>query len=584
MAEFPVAAAAIGLTVTTFTLCVQALQLLGQARKSANDMLGFGIAIDMEISRLIIWGQNSGISNGKLDPSLEPVRSLIDRVLGALLATLRDAQALASKYGIQGTIDAEIPSAAESSQNDLDKVDILALPLQVVRSALAKHRDMCLKLKKQSTVAHVTTWTIKDAKKARSLIKAVKSFVDGLDQLLTESQRASLDAEATAVKIAILGTSNWKQPAKALAAIENATSGLHESIALPARLSRLRLEWEMETAAPTVVASPAALAKPLSLPQTQIRPLDFSRSVATFDGRELIIEWHHLLPGEESGEAGQARARQAARLAQLFQELRGHEKEYAILECVGFVDNRYNLPPRLGIAFAMPSITPSPPHSLHDYLSSKEFETFLPPLGERFELARKIAGGFLQFFQLGWHHKCIRSHFIGFFPSTAAGNPSIHRPYIMGFAYSRPHEHGISDQERHRTPELELYTHPEYQYVQEPGRHRLLYDMYSIGMLLFEIGMWRPLRVYFSRMKREDESLTTVSFGAKLLERESANLEFRMGRHFKDAVAQCLTGGLGMEISASASPLSTVGENLGNQGLKLAYFERVVKALDVCQA
>ncbi|KAK0716012.1 prion-inhibition and propagation-domain-containing protein [Lasiosphaeris hirsuta] len=575
MASFPVAASAIGLTVTTFTLCVEGLQAIRRARRSPGTMLNFDIGIDIETARLLLWGHNSGVAAGLLDPSLEPVRPLIDRILGTLLSGLRDAQGLKSKYGIRISDGQDTDAPAASMSMD-GHVDILGLPVQVVKLALRRHNEQCKSLKEQTSVFQKTKWAIKDEKKASKLVKDAKSFVDRLNQLLTESQKASLDAETTAVKIAILGT-NWNHPAKALAAIENATSGLHESIAMPARLSRLRLEMEMEVAAPTLEPGLGSLPQPLVLAHNQVRPLDFSRSLVRHGGRDMIIEWRHLQAREVSGEKGEARARQAARLVQLFQELRGHENDYPILECVGFVDNRHNIPARLGVAFAMPakSLGPeaSPPWSLHDYLMSNRFEAFLPSLGERFELARRIARGFLQFFQFGWHHKSIRSHIIGFFPEN--DSPTVRTPYIMGFAYSRPHEKGVSDQER-RTTELQLYQHPEDQGRDEPG-HKLIYDMYGIGMLLFEIGMWRSIGAYYARWNRNDRSLEVGSFGSKLIEVESANLEFRMGSHFKSAVIDCLTSNLGTgEVTNMEDP--------GARDLKLSYFEKVVKKLDLCRA
>ncbi|KAL4734294.1 hypothetical protein BDV11DRAFT_174908 [Aspergillus similis] len=515
-------------------------------------MLSFSIGVDLEIARLLLWGQNSGLTTGQLDPRLT-----------------QNAETLKTRFGVDLIQD-------EDGNNEPaptgESVDILALPLPVVRSSLAKYRATARDKAEKTGIISKYRWTLIDSDKAFSLLKEIKYFVDGLNQLLTESQKKSFDAEMTAMKLAILGT-NWPHRCEALSAIETAASGSYESIAVPARLARLRLEEDMETVAPTVThnAHPAT-ASPLDLPDDLIQGPDSNRCLVRHAGKQILIEWRVLLNNEAAGEMGKARYEQAIRLVQLFKEVHKHKTQYLIFDCLGLVDQRHHQPPRLGFAFGLP-LSPSGgepnPISLHDYLWEAQFKQFLPPLGERFELARKIARGFLQFFQLGWYYKSISSHIIYFLPDGASW--SVSDPYIMGFAYSRPQEKGTSDRQI-RTDDLDLYQHPSYQCQGAPG-HRLLYDIYSIGMVLFEIGTWRPIKAYFDRMKSEDRPLTNMIFGTKLMGREIANLEFRMGTHFKDAVSTCLRG-----------DFQTDDEVEGDLNLKLAYFEKVIKKLDLCRA
>jgi len=63
-------------------------------------------------------------------------------------------------------------------------------------------------------------------------------------------------------------------------ALENATSGKYESIALPARLARLKLEFEMEELAP-LPSEPGPLpAHPLPVTYEHIAPIDADHSTA----------------------------------------------------------------------------------------------------------------------------------------------------------------------------------------------------------------------------------------------------------------------------------------------------------------
>jgi len=420
-------------------------------------------------------------------------------------------------------------------------------------------------------------WAVWDEKRAIGFVEAVRGYVTSLNNLLTASQRAARDAEDDALRTVLLGR-NWGKPVETFRALENATSGKYESIALPARLARLKLEFEMEELAP-LPSEPGPLpAHPLPVTYEHITPIDADHSTATFHNDRLLIEWRTLKPSEAQGERARLRTKQTAMLAGIFKELKAQPTTYRILACEGYIDQRDHIPSRLGIAFNMPSLAPSRQdenikarqyYSLHDYLASQGFEDFEPPLESRFKLARELARGFLQFHRLGWLHKSICSHNIVFFPPD--GNPSIESPRILGFAYSRPTEDGISDLVK-QDEELELYRHPGYQ-GRSPGSFRLRYDIFSIGMLLYEIGRWRPIMNSYARYKGKDPEVTPASFAKTLVENERRDLEFRMGTNYADATWRCLEGSFGDKVDDS-----------DEVELKLSYFNTVVRALDICQA
>ena len=137
-------------------------------------------------------------------------------------------------------------------------------------------------------------------------MEAIKGFVDGLNKLLKESQKTKLDAETTALRIAILGT-NWSQPVKTFHTIEAATVGRYESLALPARLARLRLELEMEEVAPSLSDAGQVPPVPLSVQHDQLHALEADHSLGNYGGTDILIEWRNLSISELTGERGKAR-------------------------------------------------------------------------------------------------------------------------------------------------------------------------------------------------------------------------------------------------------------------------------------
>jgi hypothetical protein len=103
--------------------------------------------------------------------------------------------------------------------------------------------------------------------------------------------------------------------------------------------------------------------------------------------------------------------------------------------------------------------------------------------------------------------------------------------------------------------------------------YRTRYDLFSIGLLLFEIAKWRPLNTYFTRLQKQNAKMTPETFASTLVEKEKDELEFRMGTHYATSLLTCLNGIFGVQ-----------GEDPKDTCLKLAYFDKVVKNLALCRA
>jgi hypothetical protein len=145
----------------------------------------------------------------------------------------------------------------------------------------------------------------------------------------------------------------------------------------------------------------------------------------------------------------------------------------------------------------------------------------------------------------------------------------VSSPYILGFAYSRSVTKGVSVASP-SDPTLVIYRYPAY--LQSVKRKfRLRYDFFSIGLLLFEIAKWRPLWKYYTEMHKPE----VETFVSELCAKEAADLEFRVGKTYKDAMFACLEGSFGVEDDREPEE---------DKELKLAFFEKVVKVLDQCQA
>ncbi|KAL3494898.1 hypothetical protein BJX62DRAFT_233868 [Aspergillus germanicus] len=162
---------------------------------------------------------------------------------------------------------------------------------------------------------------------------------------------------------------------------------------------------------------------------------------------------------------------------------------------------------------------------------------FRPPsLEQRLFLAQQLASSVYSFGVVRWYHKDLNSWNIIFFrDSTASATLMFESPYVTGFSISRPD----SKTEKSLNKDLEartIYLHPSLRVVdpEKRPRYHLKYEMYSLGLLLFEIGVWRTLD------RIVDASLPPPEFKTKVIDRCNKDLPFFTGSRYREIVLRCL--------------------------------------------
>ncbi|KAF5227596.1 hypothetical protein FAUST_11666 [Fusarium austroamericanum] len=159
---------------------------------------------------------------------------------------------------------------------------------------------------------------------------------------------------------------------------------------------------------------------------------------------------------------------------------------------------------------ALPSYSADPtrePTSLYSLLpttSRKNFDKFgmtkrlsrntLPTLEERYRLAHALSDGNLSLLSVSWLHKSLCSWNVLLFRSrTSQGTIDFDKPLIVGFGVSRrekPEE--VTIDTRDLNSPLQLWQHPDL-CGSTHVRFQPKYDLYSLGLILFEIAMWQDL-------------------------------------------------------------------------------------------
>jgi hypothetical protein len=211
-----------------------------------------------------------------------------------------------------------------------------------------------------------------------------------------------------------------------------------------------------------------------------------------------------------------------------------HGEQFGLLSCLGFYhdDNQ----PRYGLVYKHPIQETAGDAGRHirtvfDVLS--DAKVLPPPLAYRFKLAHSLAAAVSFVHKIGWVHKGLRSSNV---IVTMALKEVIHLtepPFLIGFEHSRPDESKISTEGPSQDKDGTLYQHPAY--LATDCNYTQSHDYYSLGMLLLEVGHWRPLAALVNL-----KNLTPNEARTKLTEKRVPTLGHLMGETYQSIVEICL--------------------------------------------
>jgi serine/threonine protein kinase len=198
-------------------------------------------------------------------------------------------------------------------------------------------------------------------------------------------------------------------------------------------------------------------------------------------------------------------------------------------------------------------------------------------LGRRFVIAQTLASALMCLHLADWLHKAIRSENILFFAESMADAGST-LPYLVGFEYSRPDTQDERTEDIADGDEYVYYRHPEAHFVpiadlQQPlggaGRYSKVYDIYSLGVILIELGLFKSTRSIVRGYMGSKAEVSGQSIRKVLLDEGIADLKFHMGEVYANAARVCLDGFF---------------DKFDKDDLPLAFSKHVVRPLRHCQA
>ncbi|KAK8112870.1 protein kinase domain-containing protein [Apiospora sp. TS-2023a] len=221
------------------------------------------------------------------------------------------------------------------------------------------------------------------------------------------------------------------------------------------------------------------------------------------------------------------------------------------LKCIGAFEEEGEKA-NYGLVYSYPKGRQSSPVTLLQHLNfvynkrrDKNHHRWQPILGEKFQLAFSLADFLKEFHTLGWLHENFNSHNILFFrpgDEYESGDYSIgnelREPFVVGLHKSRPDGSFWQTDGPTADQSLQDYQHPDYYSHLVPFQQK--FDYHSLGVVLLEIGLWRPLKSLNSRFTFYGKSDVREELKAICKEQ----LGVKMGAVYRDVVLRCMDGSL----------------------------------------
>ena len=271
---------------------------------------------------------------------------------------------------------------------------------------------------------------------------------------------------------------------------------------------------------------------------------DQRRAIAIIRGESVIVDWQYCLDNSWGRKHPAEFRRRTQNLATILNTgLR--PLNLSVLHWVGLLEKDSNI---TGYAFRLPpGADPGQmPVTLHHLLCNVKTAEDIPDLGERFQLAKALVSTVFEIHNLGGSHKNIQPKNILFWPKpNSKAKVDISKPYLVGFNILRPNQPGESSEKPLSPSGDDLYRHPLYKYA-EPYSFRQSFDMYSLGVVLYEIGVWRCVTVAsqaapgLSRSSLAPSNSGSQDIDTLVKNGSISDLDRLMGKKYRDAVMACL--------------------------------------------
>ncbi|KAF7676672.1 hypothetical protein GT037_004884 [Alternaria burnsii] len=561
MSGFEVAGVAIGIAPIVFKTVAESMRILEETIRFDDDAEDLVIRIETAKAHLSIWATRVGLVEGELVPALHPLSDLIVRTLKRIELLMTDLEQQGNTYGLElrGATDPEskkTSAMAMQMRRSLHRVLRKSDPKTNLETLIqAEQLKLSAASKKQIGVASRLFWAVRNKEKFEDFVNTLETHVSGLHKLVFEEQRKEVQREETRFNLHMV---------QEISNIERLTL-LQNSLSYGKSFAEVDVAHLAQCKAITLQGVPTLPRKPKtddwSLVDTSLAALAKIRFLKPgHDDPEVayMYEKKEYDPNisEEDKDVLQERIRNLVCLL----GKPGSQRHLQTLQAVGYTDDPDRHCWWIIFRFPLSPLDTLGPAASEPLSLRKLFDSpFKPALETRYRLARRIVYTFAKLYGSDWMHKGINSDNI-VFPQvystrTVAGFRQIETALIQGFGYSRQHTEAQTIDRGKVLHDLQaaIYRHPLYQGEAASG-YQIHYDIYSLGLVLFEIALWSPLMtllaakckpgkvpsVALSPDMKQFYELEAKELHRRVNLRVDAEVAYRMGTKYKDAVHWCL--------------------------------------------
>lgn len=253
---------------------------------------------------------------------------------------------------------------------------------------------------------------------------------------------------------------------------------------------------------------------------------------------DVVIEWVDY--DKEAVEERFVHVRRLDDLARMMHSASDRHPDLHTIDCLGYTDDVPSS--RYGLVYKAPAASYD---TLHTLISASDLKT--PDLDERVRLAHTLTVALWSLHSLDWLHKSLCSANILFFPSAVAASatkstlttalvPDISSPFLVGFDASRPDMDTEMSVASRNPSILDLHRHPAS--LSGLGRkpYCKVYDVYSLGLVLLEIGLWKVLQTYYKPHYSSERWRDRIILPVLV-----PGLGSKTGKLYREVVERCLT-------------------------------------------
>ncbi|OTA86513.1 hypothetical protein M434DRAFT_153822 [Hypoxylon sp. CO27-5] len=212
-----------------------------------------------------------------------------------------------------------------------------------------------------------------------------------------------------------------------------------------------------------------------------------------------------------------------------------------VLPCFGYIQDRYRKQIEVVFSVGEGYDVRKNPTSLYDLYSKMN----RVPLGLRFKLAHSLATAVEGLHRVGWVHEELKSKNFILLERTNPGtaqpgylngsNLDFDNPYLLGFKWSRPAD-AETDLRSDFSLENNAYRHPDR--WGKPVRFTKAHDIYSLGVIFFELVQWKPVTYRFKIL--EGQPLGSEDLKKEILATTQRDVSHMAGQSIADVIETCL--------------------------------------------